>query len=149
MISLTLSRVRTYATERSPLRHYVAENHNVESAKDRKKGLEFPPGIAGMSLAEGESAMLAGAANNKIPEITKYNNFSLTSKSMRVWQAYNVGEGMDIEGSWNEQDVSGLERIGRKRYRVLHKRNTRQRENTMILSLSIFLAAFCLLVLPP
>ena len=42
----------------------------------------------------------------------KYNNFSLTSKSMRVWQDYNVGKGMDIEGSSNEQDVSGLERIG-------------------------------------
>ena len=56
--------------------------------------------------------MSAGAANNKILGITKYNNFSLTSKSIRVWQAYNVGEGMDIEGSWNEQDVSGLKRIG-------------------------------------
>ena len=122
----------------------------MESAKDIKKGLEFPPGIAGMSVAErkiDQSAMLAGTANDKIPEITYI--FSLTSKSLRVWQAYNVGEGMDIEGSWNEQDVCGLERIGRKRYRVLHKRNTRQRENTMILSLSILLAALNLLVLPP
>ena len=68
-----------------------------------------------MSVAErkiDQSAMLAGAANNKLPEITKCNNFLPTSKSMRVWQAYNVGEGMDIEGSWNEQDVPGLERIG-------------------------------------
>jgi len=31
---------------------------------------------------------------------------------MRIGQAYNVGEGMDIEGSWNEKDVSWLERIG-------------------------------------
>ena len=54
--------------------------------------------------------MSAGTANSKIPGITKYNNFSLTSKSMCVWQGYNVGEGMDIEGSWNEQ-VSGLESI--------------------------------------
>ena len=70
---------------------------------------------------------------------------------MRVWQAYNVGKGIDIEGSWNEQDDSGLERIevGRKRYRVLHKRNARQRKNTMSLSLSILLAALNLLVLPP
>ena len=30
---------------------------------------------------------------------------------MCVWQAYNVGEGVNIEGSWNEQDASGLERI--------------------------------------
>lgn len=59
-----------------------------------------------------QSAMSTEAANNKIPGITKYNNFSLTSKGMHVWQAYNVGEGTDIEGSWNDQDVSGLERIG-------------------------------------
>ena len=72
--------------------------------------------------------MSGGAANNKIPVIAKYNTFSLTSKSMRVWQAYNVVEGMDIEGSWNEQDVSGLERIVR---------------------LSVLLAALNLLVLPP
>ena len=36
--------------------------------------------------------------------------------------------------------VKGLG-IGRKRYRVLHKRDARQRENTMSLSLSILLAA--------
>ena len=88
----------------------------MESAKDIKKGLESPPGIAGTSIAEckiDQSAMSTGAANNKIPGITKYNNFSLTSKSMRVWQAYNVGEGVDIKGCWHEQDVSGLERIGK------------------------------------
>jgi len=56
--------------------------------------------------------MSAGAANSKIPGITKYNNFSLISKSMRVWQACNVGKGMDIETSWNEEEVSGLERVG-------------------------------------
>ena len=128
--------------ERSPLAnsafYLIAENHNVKSASDIKKGLESPPGIAGTSVAEckiDQSAMSGGAANNKIPGITKYNNFSLTSKSMRVWQAYNVVEGMDIEGSWNEQDVSGLERIG-------------DWENTMPLSLSV-LAALNLLVLPP
>ena len=83
------------------LRHYVAENHKVESAKDIKKGLESSPGIAGTSIVEckiDNSAMSAGTAN-KIPGIMKYNNFSLTSKGMRIWQAYNVGEGMDIEGS--------------------------------------------------
>jgi len=77
--------------------------------------LESPPEIAGTRVAEckiDQSVMTAGAANNKISGITKYNNFSLISKSMRVWQAYNVGEGMDIEEYWNEQDVSGLERIG-------------------------------------
>jgi len=84
--------------------------------------------------------MSAGAANNKIPGITKYNNFSLTSKGMRVWQASNVGEGMDIEGSWNDQDVSGLERIGewtkeiprvtRKKYQAKGKYNVTESVNT-------------------
>jgi len=64
-----------------------------------------------MSVAEckiDQSAMSGGAANNKIPGITKYNNFFLTSKSMRVWQAYNVVEGMDIEGSTVREYFSRL-----------------------------------------
>ena len=92
---------RKIAPCKQRLRHYVAKNHNVESAKDIKKGLESPLGIAGTSIAEckiEQSAMSTGAANNKTPGITKYNNFSLTSKSMRVWQAYNFGDGMDKKG---------------------------------------------------
>ena len=84
----------------------------MESAKDIKKGLESPPGIAGMSVAEckiNQSVTSAGATNNKILGITKYDNFSLTFKSMCLWQAYNVGEGINY---WNEQNASGLERIG-------------------------------------
>ena len=97
---------KTFVTERSPLakqclRHYVVETHNLESAKDTKKGLESAPGIAGTSVGEcknNQSVMSTGATNNKIPGIPKYNNLSLTSKSMRFWKAYNIGEGMDIEG---------------------------------------------------
>ena len=92
----------------------------------------------------------SGATNNKILGITKYDNFSLTSKSMCVWPAYNVGEGLNIEGSWNGQNASWLERSGnwtKKIPRVAQKK--RQRENTMSLSLSIPVAALNLLVLPP
>ena len=63
------------------LPHHVAENHNMESAKDIKKGLESPPGIAGMSFAEckiNQSVTSAAATNNKILGITKYDYFSLT-----------------------------------------------------------------------
>ena len=75
--------------------------------------MESPGGIAGMSVAECkvDQPMMSAGAANKIPGILKYSNFSLTSKSMCVWQAYNFGEGMDIEGSGSEQDVSWLERI--------------------------------------
>ena len=97
------------------LPHHVAENHNMESAKNIKKGLESPPGVAGARVAEckiNQSVTSAGTTKNKILGITKYDNFSLTYRSMCVWQAYNVGEVMNIEGSWNEQNASGLERIG-------------------------------------
>ena len=70
---------------------------------------------------------------------------------MCVWQAYNFGKGMNIEGSWNEQNASGLKRIGnwmKKIPRVAQKKNARQRENTMSLSLSILVAALNLPVLP-
>ena len=66
------------------LPHHVAENHNMESAKHIKKGLESPPGIEGASVAEcniNHSVTSEGATNNKILGITKYDNFSLTSKS--------------------------------------------------------------------
>ena len=70
------------------LPHHVAENQNMESAKDIEKGLESPPGIAGASVAEckiNQSGTSAGATNNTILGITKYDNFSLTSKSMCIW----------------------------------------------------------------
>ena len=49
-----------------------------------QKGLKSPPGIAETSVVEykiDQSVMSAGAANNKIPGITKYNNFSLILKA--------------------------------------------------------------------
>ena len=58
------------------LQHYVAQNRNVESAKDIKKGLESPPGIAEMSVAEckiEESVILAVVTNNKILGTTNDN----------------------------------------------------------------------------
>ena len=76
------------------LSHHVAENHNMESAKNIKKGLESPPGIAGVNVADckiNQSVTSGGATNNKILGITKYDNFSVTSNSMCLWQAYNVG----------------------------------------------------------
>ena len=70
------------------LPHHVAENHNMESAKDIKKGFDSPPGIAGASVAEcniNQSVTSASATNIKILGITKYDNLFLTSKRMCVW----------------------------------------------------------------
>ena len=56
--------------------------------------------------------MSAAVGNNKIPGLTRYNNFSFDKDNMRVWQAYGVDEGMKIKSFECKQDVTGLESVG-------------------------------------
>ena len=56
--------------------------------------------------------MSAAVGNNKIPGLTRYNNFSFDKDGMRVWQAYGVDEGMKIKSFECKQDVTGLESMG-------------------------------------
>ena len=106
---------RKIAPCKQRLRNYVSENNDIETAEDVKNALESPPGIAGTRVAVCKidaSKMSAAVGNNKIPGITRYNNFSFEADGMRVWQAYGVGEGMKIKELESKQDVSGLERVG-------------------------------------
>ncbi|KAK3738657.1 hypothetical protein QZH41_007870 [Actinostola sp. cb2023] len=106
---------RKIAPCKQRLRNYVAENNNIETAEDVKKGLDSPPGIAGTRVAIckiDSSKMSTVVGHNKIPGITRYNNFYLDDGGMRVWQAYGVGEGMVVNDFESKQDVSGLERVG-------------------------------------
>ena len=106
---------RKIAPCKQHLRNYVAENNDIETAEDVKKGLEAPPVIVGTRVAVCKidtSKMSAAVGNNKIPGVTRYNNFSFDKDGMRVWQAYSVGEGMKIKSFECKQDVSGLERVG-------------------------------------
>ncbi|KAL9967966.1 hypothetical protein ACROYT_G026285 [Oculina patagonica] len=106
---------RKIAPCKQRLRNYVAENNDVQTAEDVKKGLESPPGIAGTRVAVckiDKTKMSKAVENNKITGITKYYDFSYSQDGIRVWQAYGVGEGMMIEDFQSKQDVSGLERIG-------------------------------------
>ena len=106
---------RKIAPCKQRLRNYVAENNDIETAEDVKKGLEAPPVIVGTRVAVCKidtSKMSAAVGNNKIPGVTRYNNFSFDKDGMRVWQAYSVGEGMKIKSFECKQDVSGLERVG-------------------------------------
>ena len=106
---------RKIAPCKQRLRNYVAENNDIETAEDVKKGLEAPPVIVGTQVAVCKidtSKMSAAVGNNKIPGVTRYNNFSFDKDGMRVWQAYSVGEGMKIKSFECKQDVTGLERVG-------------------------------------
>ena len=57
--------------------------------------------------------MSANVASNKIPNITKCDNFSFERDSITVWQAYGIGAGQKIPYSsfMYTQDTSGLKRV--------------------------------------
>jgi len=79
--------------------------------------LESPPGITGTRVAVctiDPSQISAKVASNKIPNITKYNNFSFEKDGIAVWQAYGVAAGQKIPNSsfMGTQNVSGLKRVG-------------------------------------
>ena len=75
---------------------------------------------------------------------------------MCVWQAYNVGEGVNIEGLGMNKMPLGSKGLGIPILKIpilklppATQKNARQRENRMSLSLPILVAALNLLVLPP
>ena len=88
-------------------RNYVVENNDIQTAQEVKNALEFtppppPPSITGTRVAVCTvdlSQMSANVASNKIPNITKYNNFSFQRDSITVWQAYGIGAGQKIPNS--------------------------------------------------
>ena len=93
----------------------MAENNDIQTAQDVKNALEspHPTRITGTPVAVCTvdlSQMSANVASNKIPNITKYNNFSFERDNITVWQAYGIGAGQKIPNSsfMYTQDASGL-----------------------------------------
>ncbi|XP_068719659.1 uncharacterized protein [Montipora capricornis] len=108
---------RRIAPCKQRLRNYVAENNDIQTAQDVKNALESPPSITGTRVAVctvDPSQMSTKVASNKIPNITKYNNFSFERDIITVWQAYGIGAGQKIPNSsfMYTQDTSGLRRVG-------------------------------------
>ena len=69
---------RKIAPCKQRLRNYVAENNDIETAEDVKRGLEFSAVIAGTRVAVcriDTSKMSAAVGKNKIPGVTRYYNF--------------------------------------------------------------------------
>ena len=108
---------RRIAPCKQRLRNYVAENNDIQTAQDVKNALESPPpSITGTRVAVctvDPSQMSAKVTSNKIPNITKFNNFSFERDSITVWQAYGIGAGQKIPNSsfMYTQDASGLKRV--------------------------------------
>lgn len=76
------------------IRRFVNENNDVTTAEEMKKALESHGGLRGCRVAVVEidpSKDLHEA--NKIPDISLLYNFKFEDSGIRVWKAYNIGEG--------------------------------------------------------
>ena len=98
------------------LRNYLAENNDIQTAQDVKNALVSSPQHhrnLSSSVHSRSFSDVANVASNKIPNITKCDNFSFERDSITVWQAYGIGAGQKIPYSsfMYTQDTSGLKRV--------------------------------------
>ena len=77
--------------------NYVAENNDIATAEDVKRGLESPPVQYCWHSSCSLSKISAANGNNRIPGVTRYYNFYFEEDGMRIWQVYGVGEGIKIK----------------------------------------------------
>ncbi|XP_015759339.1 PREDICTED: uncharacterized protein LOC107338616 isoform X3 [Acropora digitifera] len=85
---------RKTAPMKAHIRRFVNENNDVTTAEEMKKALESHGGLRGCRVAVVEidpSKDLHEA--NKIPDISLLYNFKFEDGGIRVWKAYNIGEG--------------------------------------------------------
>jgi len=89
---------RLAATCKSHIRVFINEGHDVTNAEDMKKALLSHGGVTGVRVAillaveEQEPAQ----QQQKIPGISKLNNFQYRDGHLLAWRAYGIGEGKRV-----------------------------------------------------
>ncbi|XP_066270491.1 uncharacterized protein [Branchiostoma lanceolatum] len=84
---------RQAATVKSHIKTWINEGHNVETAAEFKTAVESRGGIPGVKVFLCEVGTGLGVTSTKMDGITKLNNFEFTEAGLRVWRAYNIGDG--------------------------------------------------------
>ena len=85
---------RKTAPMKAHIRRFVNEDNDVTTGEELKKALESHGGLRGCRVAVVEidpSKDLHEA--NKIPDISLLYDFKFEDSGIRVWKAYNIGEG--------------------------------------------------------
>ncbi|KAI8493831.1 hypothetical protein Bbelb_281780 [Branchiostoma belcheri] len=90
---------RKAATVKSHIKSWINEGHNVETADEFKTAVESHGGIPGVKVFLCEVDTEETVTSIKLDGISKLNNFEFTEAGLRVWRAYNIGEGNLIPGS--------------------------------------------------
>lgn len=93
---------RLAATCKNHICIYLNEGHNVTTAEEMKEALLSHRGVEGVRVAVLPSINVTGQLQ-KIPGISKLNNFQFTDGTLMAWRAYGIGQGKSI----SVKNVSG------------------------------------------
>ncbi|XP_035663381.1 uncharacterized protein LOC118407070 [Branchiostoma floridae] len=90
---------RQAAMIKSHIKAWINEEHNVETADEFKAAVESNGGVPGVKVYRCEVNVDATVTSTKFEGITKLNNFEFTDAGLRVWRAFDIGEGKLIPWS--------------------------------------------------
>ena len=91
---------RKIAPMKAHMRRYVNEKHDIKTAEDMKEALESHGGIKGCRAAVAKvNPLLFNGKGNKIPGISKLNNFSFEKDGIRAWRSFKIGPGLLLKYS--------------------------------------------------
>ena len=89
---------RMAATVKGHITRFVNEGNNVTNAKEMEKAILSHGGLPGIRVAVldclGETEVTG--PQQKIPGISKLNNFRFSPGGVKVWQAFDIGPRKDI-----------------------------------------------------
>lgn len=88
---------RLAATCKAHVRRYINEGHDVEMADQLKEAITSYGGVQGVRVSAMERINEALENTQKIPGISKLNNFAFDKNSLKAWRAYGIGEGKVIQ----------------------------------------------------
>ena len=83
---------RFAATMKNHVRTYINEGHDVITAEQFQEAMLSHGGVPGARIALLPD-LVRDKSSTKWPGISKVNNFEFTCDGVKVWRAYNVGEG--------------------------------------------------------
>jgi len=90
---------RLAATCKAHVHAFINEGNDVTNATQLKDALISHGGIEGVRVAcmETITGTIAGECSQKIPLVSKLNNFQFSNDCIRVWRAYGIGRGKVIK----------------------------------------------------
>ena len=83
---------RLAVTCKAHVRRYINEGHDVETVDQLKEAISSYGGVQGVRVAAMERINETLENTQKIPGISKLNNFAFDQNSVKAWRVYGIGE---------------------------------------------------------